>query len=150
METHYHKFSNSSSSDENQITQLIDTYGQGFIDKDVDKILSVYSDDAVAFYEVGQLQVKGRKELEAFWEDCIDQSGTNDFAPHELSLRIDQNLAVAHYLSHVLCLTKAGDKIDHWSRCTLTLVKEDGAWVVIHEHTSVPFDGLIPSPDVTH
>ena len=43
METHYHKFSNSSSSDENQITQLIDTYGQGFIDKDVDKIMDEYT-----------------------------------------------------------------------------------------------------------
>jgi uncharacterized protein (TIGR02246 family) len=150
METHYHKFSNSSSADEYQITKLIDTYGQGFIDKDVDKILSVYSDDAVAFYEAGQLQVKGRKELEKFWEDCIDQSGTNDFAPHELSLRIDQNLAVAHYLSHVLCLTKSGERIDHWSRCTLSFVKEDDAWVVIHEHTSVPFEPNFTPSAVTH
>ena len=143
METHYHNFSNSSSHDENEISKLIDTYVQGFIDKDVDKILSVYSDEAIAFYERGQLQIKGRRELETFWEDCMDQSGTNDFVPHELSLRIDQNLAVAHYLSHVLCLTKAGEKIDHWSRCTLTFAKEDGVWVVIHEHTSVPINDLL-------
>jgi ketosteroid isomerase-like protein len=33
-----------------------------------------------------------------------------------------------------------GSEVDMWVRSTVYFRKDEGAWAVAHEHTSVPFD----------
>jgi ketosteroid isomerase-like protein len=49
-------------------------------------------------------------------------------------------VAFGHSLKRVSATTTDGQKLDMWWRATICYRRIDGAWMVTHEHASVPFD----------
>ncbi len=58
----------------------------------------------------------------------------------DLEVVASDSVALAFYLYRVSGTLKDGRAVDMWVRCTLGLQKLDGAWRIVHEHDSVPFD----------
>ena len=57
----------------------------------------------------------------------------------DLTIRASGEVAFAHAL-HCLSGTRAGGRaVRMWLRSTLCLEKRDGAWLIVHAHSSVPF-----------
>jgi ketosteroid isomerase-like protein len=46
----------------------------------------------------------------------------------------------SHSLNRVSATTTDGRQLDMWWRATVGYRKSDGAWLVTHQHASVPFD----------
>jgi ketosteroid isomerase-like protein len=65
------------------------------------------------------------------------------------------DIAFAHLLYRVSGTLESGDELGMWNRATFCFRKVDGAWRIVHEHDSVPFDpatgmastDLEPGPD---
>ena len=72
------------------------------------------------------------------WLDAYDSPTGYDV--RDLEVVANDSLALAFYLYRVSGTLKDGGAVDMWVRCTLGLRKLDGAWRIVHEHDSVPFD----------
>jgi len=58
----------------------------------------------------------------------------------DLDITVGGDVAFCHSLNHVHGTNRQGKSIDMWWRATVCLKKEGAKWLVIHEHSSVPFD----------
>ena len=58
----------------------------------------------------------------------------------DVRIAAGQDVAFAHYLYHVTGTLTDGSAVAMWVRATLGLQKADGAWKIVHDHESVPFD----------
>ncbi len=58
----------------------------------------------------------------------------------KLSIAVGDSVAFANGVSHIVGKKKSGFVMDMRTRLTLCFEKRDGKWLVMSEHTSVPFD----------
>ena len=70
-----------------EISTLIEQWKQAVTTKDVDKIVSFYAQDIVAFDAVTALQFKGRKAYKAHWQACMEMCpGGGIFEFHQMNI----------------------------------------------------------------
>jgi len=83
------------------IHTLIKQWKQAVVAKDIDKIVSFYADDIIAFDAVSALQFKGKAAYRAHWQACMEVCpGPGVFDFHELHIVAADNSAFAHWLAH--------------------------------------------------
>jgi uncharacterized protein (TIGR02246 family) len=127
--------------DEARIRGLIDDQAKAIRAKDIDGSVSNYAPDVLLFDVVNPLRSVGsdaaRKRL-AEWFSSF--RGPIGYELRDLSITTGDDVAFAHSLSRVSATTTDGKKLDMWWRATVCYRKIDGAWMVTHEHASVPFD----------
>jgi ketosteroid isomerase-like protein len=130
----------SSASDKSEIVarfqSLIAAYGHG----DVNAIMAFYSDDpgAIFFEDTIPFQVDKaalRNGLEVFYKTISDFRARVE----SLDVQTSGDLAVVHCAIHNTWNDKNGAHMQT-SRDTDVFRKEDGKWLIWHEHFSVPFD----------
>jgi ketosteroid isomerase-like protein len=84
-----------------QIHNLIESYRQAVIGKDVEKVMALYADDIVSFDAVKALQFKGKAAYRAHWQECMEMCpGPHIFEFHEINVVPSQEIAFAHWLAH--------------------------------------------------
>ena len=128
-------------STEEEIASLIDAWAAAIRAKDLDGSLSHYAPDVIGFDLVEPLRYVGADALRKRLEDWFASfDGTIDFENHELEIIGSDGVAFAHSLNHVTGTLTDGKSLDMYWRATLCLRKIDGEWLVVHTHTSVPFD----------
>lgn len=66
--------------------------------------------------------------------------GPVGYEVRDLSVAGGDEAALCHYLYRVSGTMTNGRGVEMWVRSTVCFRKVEGAWVVAHEHTSVPFD----------
>jgi uncharacterized protein (TIGR02246 family) len=126
---------------EAQIRALIDDQAKAIRAKDIDRSVSDYASDVLLFDVVNPLRCVGsdaaRKRL-AEWLSSF--RGPIGYELRDLSITTGDHVAFAHSLNRVSATTTDGKKLDMWWRATVCYRRIDGAWIVTHEHASVPFD----------
>lgn len=58
----------------------------------------------------------------------------------DLKILVRQDLAVAWGLNNIRVEQAGGESAETWSRGTRVFERRDGAWVMIHQHLSFPYD----------
>lgn len=109
--------------------------------KDVDALLALYADEVVTFDMVTPLVNAGLDAVRARvveWFGSFTTPIAYDLDAQQLVVAGDA--AFDHHLTHVRGTNKQGQAIDMWFRETMGYRKVDGAWRVVHQHSSVPFD----------
>jgi ketosteroid isomerase-like protein len=121
------------------ILDVIDTLRQALFEKDAQKFISAFADDAVIFNLAPPLMHLGvdSKEKEAWFDSW---STPLELEPRGFEVTISGDYAFAHGFLR-LAGTKNGPegKVSFWMRETVCLHKESGEWRIVHEHASVPF-----------
>ena len=126
---------------QNQIKQTIDSWAQAARSKDVQRIISHYSEDVVAYDAIGPLRFVGRDAYHAHWQACMEMcTGEGMFEVHEPSFMISDDLAVAYYLFHCGGTDDKGQMQSCWMRVTQCFRKQGEKWLIAHEHFSMPSD----------
>jgi ketosteroid isomerase-like protein len=126
---------------QSQLKQAIDSWAKAAQSKDVERIISHYSDEVVAYDAIGPLRFVGRAAYKAHWQACMEMcTGEGMFEVHDPSFMIDDNLGVAHYLLHCGGTDDKGQTQTCWMRVTQCLRKQGERWLIAHEHFSVPSD----------
>ena len=128
-----------SSRDEADIRALIETVNQAHHNKDVAAIVAEYARDAAIFDLAPPLSHEGldlqqKKAWLDTWEGPVDRE-SRDF-----NITVSGDFAFCHGFYRLSGTPKAaGRPISFWMRATVCLVRDRGAWRIVHEHESVPF-----------
>lgn len=127
--------------DEAQIRALFEDFSRAFMAKDLDKIMSFYAPDVVAYDIAPPLQFAGKESYRKSWEKWMPQMDRVE--SHEMSdlkIAVGGDVAFSHCLSHMIATMKSGERMDSWIRYTAGFRKINGKWLIVHEQLSVPID----------
>ena len=128
-------------SEETNIHSVIKDWAEAIRNKDADRVLSHHADGFIQFALAPPLQYgatnplgkKGLEEWFASWKGLIG------YEIDELKVVASETVAFAYSLNHMTGTKSNGEKSDLWFRVTLCFEKVGEAWMLRHEHDSVPF-----------
>ena len=127
--------------DEAQIRAQIDEWTNAARVKDVDRVMSHYAPDVVAFDAIWQLRFEGVEAYRKHWKACLAMcEGPMIIEIHDLDITVREDVAFCHYLSRCGGTGPDGKEQTGWMRATVCLHKTNGKWMIVHEHFSAPFD----------
>jgi uncharacterized protein (TIGR02246 family) len=138
--------------DESALRELITNQLAAICAKDTGRLMSLYAPDAVMFDVKPPFRIAGADAIRNVWAHCLPYfPDTFAFEIRDQTLSVGRDAAFAHWLFHFTSPEKDHPATRMWFRLTGCYRKVCGAWRVVHEHCSVPFDPmterLVISPD---
>lgn len=129
-------------SEEAQVIAVVEGINAAFRAKDLDKIMSFYAEDVVAYDMMPPLEFNGKNAYRKAWKMGLDwTSEVGPFEDAHRRIHVSGDLAVFHCLCHMTGTSKKEEeKFDMWSRYTGVLKKTADQWLVVHEQFSAPID----------
>ena len=130
----------SSARAEAEVRSLIEKRTQATRDKNVPGATSTIAPDLVMFDVVDPLRRAGSNEAtqrsEAWFSTFKNQIG---FVIRDLVVVASEDVAFSHSLNHYRGETSNG-LLSMWVRMTTCYQRVNGNWMIVHEHSSVPFN----------
>jgi uncharacterized protein (TIGR02246 family) len=124
-----------------QIRTLIEDRVQAIDDKDIEALMAKVAPGVVSFDALPPLQRIGPEAIRTRLREWFGgYDGPIGYEVRDVRITAGDDIAFAHFLYHVTGRMTNGNEVDMWVRTTMGLQKTDGAWVISHEHNSVPFD----------
>jgi uncharacterized protein (TIGR02246 family) len=109
--------------------------------KDIDGVMPLYAPDLVSFDITPPLRYVGADNKRRAWQEAFATfTGPFDYEVRDLNVTTHGDLAFVHSLNHVTATLAGGQIVDMWLRWTACFRRIDGAWLVVHDHVSVPAD----------
>jgi uncharacterized protein (TIGR02246 family) len=125
---------------EERIRETIDAWANAVRAKDVDQAMIHYAPDVVSFDLAPPLEYRGadsiRRSLEAWFRSF---QGPIGYEMTALDIMASGDLAVCRSLNRISGKRTNGEDTDVWVRVTAVLRRAGEAWLIQHEHVSVPF-----------
>jgi uncharacterized protein (TIGR02246 family) len=125
------------------ILQVFDGYKAAVFAKDVDAFMALFGKDVHVF----DMWVKWSYEGDEAWRGMaagwFGSLGTErvDIGFDDIRTIVSQGVAVAHAFVTYTALAADGKTLRSLqNRLTWALARQDGAWKVVHEHSSAPAD----------
>jgi ketosteroid isomerase-like protein len=127
--------------EEAEIRRRIDTLADAVRRADLDALMAIYAPDMVTFDIVPPLQKVGAAGKRKNWTDVFaTYQRPLNYEIRDLTISVADDVAFAHSLNRVRGALTNGTRIEQWLRWTACFRKIDGAWLVVHDHVSVPTD----------
>jgi uncharacterized protein (TIGR02246 family) len=119
--------------DEADVRTLVEDWAKAVRAQDMDSVLAHHADDVVMFDVPMPLQCKGIEAYKKTWELFFANSpgGPGSFDLAELQISAGETVAYCHAILKIF---------DSRGRLTIGLRKEDGRWLIAHEHHSYPIE----------
>jgi ketosteroid isomerase-like protein len=116
--------------------------------KDIDRLMSLYSCDAVYFDVVPPLRFAGPEAVRGNFVRWFDgHQGPIDLETRELQIAASGDVAFAHMLHRdTSAMRSDGGAEDErssrspWLRSTVCCRRSDHSWLITHEHVSLPVE----------
>ena len=122
------------------IRQRVADWAKAISTKDIDRVSSLYASDIVSFDLTPPLRYVGADGKRRAWQEVFAAlSGPVTYEVRDLNVTTNGELAFVHSLNHITTTLPAG-RIETWLRWTACFRQIDGAWLVVHDHVSVPAD----------
>jgi uncharacterized protein (TIGR02246 family) len=126
---------------ESQVRQVLEAGAAAVRAKDIGAAVASYAPDVLLFDLIEPLQTRGIDALRARLEQWFASfEGPLDFELRELEITAGDDVAFCHSLNHVKATKVEGGLLEMQWRATLCLQRIEGKWLVVHSHTSVPFN----------
>ncbi|HEX5595268.1 MAG TPA: SgcJ/EcaC family oxidoreductase [Micromonosporaceae bacterium] len=127
---------------EQDVRQLHQRWFDSTAAKDLDGLMAAIADDVVSYEHEQPLQYVGRQAVREICKAGLDASsdGTVTWGVPDLEILVDGDLGVAWGLNHIRIQSIEGQVIDSWSRGTRVFQRRNGAWLMVHQHLSYPYD----------
>lgn len=125
------------------ILQVLNEYKAAVFAKDVAQFVAQYDPDVIVFdmWNVWSYHgIENWREMAAGWFGSL---GTErvivDF--FDMQTIVDHELAVVHAFASYKAVASDGEELRSMdNRLTMTLRRKDGAWKIVHQHTSGPIE----------
>ena len=110
--------------------------------KDLDGLMAPLADGVISYEHEEPLQYVGVQAVREVCAAGLDASGdgTVTWSVPDLTILVDGDLAVAWGLNHIRLKPTGAQAIESWSRGTRVFQRENGAWLMTHQHLSYPYD----------
>jgi ketosteroid isomerase-like protein len=109
--------------------------------KDLDRLMPLYSPDAVYFDLVPPLQITGsaaiRRNFSRWFETWESSIGVEI---RDLNIFVSGDVAAAYMLHRTSGTLKGGREVGYWVRATVCCQRSNHTWLIAHEHISLPVD----------
>lgn len=126
---------------ETEVRALLEARVECSRDKDVERLMSLFSPDIVYVDVVPPLRITGRDTVRANFERWFGEyEGPIDLETHDLTVEAGEDAAYAHMVHRDTGTLKDGTVRSVLVRSTVCLRRIEGAWLITHEHVSVPID----------
>jgi uncharacterized protein (TIGR02246 family) len=126
-------------SDETQIRALIERWAKAVQAVDLDGVLADHADDIVMFDVPPPNEVRGKEAYRETWPPFFNWLKRGAvFEIVSLDVTAGGDVAFAHALLRCGTDEEFKKNPDNRLRLTIGLRKQDGRWVVAHEHHSFP------------
>ena len=126
---------------ESTVRQRIEDLAKALSVKDIDRAMSFYARDIVSFDINPPLRYAGADRKRQAWLAAFAlYTGGFSYEVKELDVTAQDAVAFVHSLNHVTGTLASGHTTDMWVRWTACLRRIDGAWLIVHDHVSVPAD----------
>jgi uncharacterized protein (TIGR02246 family) len=123
------------------IRQRIEDYANAISAKDIDGVMSLFAPNLVSFdIAIKTLRYAGADNKRREWQKVFATYRSIDYEIRDLNVTTHGDLAFVHAVNHVNGTLANGHNNDMWVRWTAGLRRIDGAWLVVHDHVSVPAD----------
>ena len=124
-----------------EIRHLLETHAAAIRRKDADGALDVYAPGVVRFNLAPPLAAAGDRERgrQALLDWFATWRGGIGYELRDLAIIVEGGLALCHGFLRISGTKTDGEEVGVWTRLTVGLRREAGAWRVVHEHGSVPF-----------
>jgi uncharacterized protein (TIGR02246 family) len=128
--------------DEQQIRTLIESWADAVHAGDLETVVAAHAVDIIMFDVPPPYDgVRGIEAYRATWPPFFRfQLDGASFEIVSLDVTAGEDVAYAHALLRCGTPEELAEKPENRLRLTLGLLKEDGRWVVAHEHHSFPLD----------
>ncbi|WP_433169367.1 YybH family protein [Kribbella sp. CA-247076] len=124
--------------DEQDIRQRVDVLVEAVRNRDLDTIKTVFAPELVSYDIQPPLQHLGAEAKWRNWTDVFATYQTIGYQVHDLSVLVDGDLAVVHSLNQIDGTLGNGARNQYWLRWTACFRRQDGDWLIAHDHVSVP------------
>jgi ketosteroid isomerase-like protein len=122
-----------------EVRTLLDGRVDACREKDIDRLMSLYSPDVVYFDVVPPLQFVGSAEVRRNFTRWFDEyDGPIGLETHDLSVAAGEDVAFAHMLHLDSGTRRNGVDGAVWVRSTVCCRRSNGTWLITHEHISMP------------
>ncbi|MBX3177139.1 MAG: SgcJ/EcaC family oxidoreductase [Candidatus Hydrogenedentes bacterium] len=126
---------------EAEVRTIIQERDRAIASRDVDAILNFYADDLVYFDAIPPFVARGREILRQGWEQCFPHMPEGfRIVSEDLRVFAGPGMAAAHWLWRFVDLPVDHPAAQTLLRATAIFERRGNAWVIVHEHGSVPFD----------
>jgi ketosteroid isomerase-like protein len=126
------------------IEQMLKVYADAVYTKDVDSYIGLYDEETRVFDLWGRWLYSGSAEWRKPAQEWFGSLGSDRSSPefHDVQIEVGDGVAAMHAFITYKGLSADGKELRSMdNRITWVLRKNrDGAWKVIHEHTSAPAD----------
>ncbi|PZG03175.1 nuclear transport factor 2 family protein [Nonomuraea aridisoli] len=123
---------------EQEVRRVHQRWYEGTAAGDLDGMMAAVADDVVSYQQETPLQYVGKDAVRQVCARGLDAAGDDGvtLAVPDLKILARDDLAVAWGLDRV----RVGESAESWSRATRVFQRRGGAWVMVHQHLSVPYD----------
>lgn len=109
--------------------------------KDLDAVMTKIADDAVSYEHEAPLVYEGADAIRQVCERGFEAArGDFRWDVPDLQVIVRDDIAVTWGLNRMRVQAPGQEKTEWWSRGTRVFRKIDGAWKMIHQHVSFPYD----------
>ena len=126
---------------EAEIREIIERWIQALRARDLDRMMTSYENDVVAFEVAPPLQLVGidaYRESVGPWLESME--GPLEYELRDLAIVAGEDVAFTHGIVHLGMTRKRGGRAEARLRWSAGWKKIGGAWLVVHEHVSAPAD----------
>jgi uncharacterized protein (TIGR02246 family) len=127
--------------DEAEIRSLVEEYTKAVREGDLEKIMSFYAPDMVAYDMPPPLEVTTRSEYREIWNKYFISAFQFPvvYDNHGLEVYVSGDIAFAYEIIHFSgTFKKTGEREESWLRHTSGFKKIGGVWKIVHDHNSTP------------
>jgi len=126
---------------ESEVKALLDRWSGAIRQKDIDRLMPLYSPDIVYFDLVPPLRYTGpaaiRRNFLRWFDSWKSPIGVEI---RDLSIVASEGTAAAHMLHRTSGTLKDGREVGYWVRATVCCKRSNHGWLITHEHISLPVD----------
>ncbi|MEY9211828.1 SgcJ/EcaC family oxidoreductase [Thermobifida halotolerans] len=110
--------------------------------KNLDGLMAAIADDVVSYEHDQPLRHLGAAAVRRVCARGLDEAGAGEvsWTVPDLRVLVRDDLAVAWGLNRVRTERADGGAAETWSRGTRVFERRGGAWVMVHQHLSYPYD----------
>ena len=133
----------STSTDAAAIRARIAAWSRAIEARDPDGITAQYGPGTVLFDAIPPYKTVGREAIRRIWAACLPFFPER-FATElrDVTVQVAGDVGWAHFLLHFLPTPADDPSGQTWMRCTVGYRRQGEAWMVEHEHVSVPFNPM--------
>jgi uncharacterized protein (TIGR02246 family) len=126
---------------EQEIRALVEERVAAVVAKDPSPLAARQHEDVVVFDVLPPLRSRGSstvaEKTQAWFDGYASEIG---YDVRELEIHAEGDIGFCSFVYHVTGTLVSGPEVVMWVRATLGCRRIDGAWRIVHDHESVPFD----------